>query len=138
MFGRRKTKSNTAAQPARPKPARDPFAAVLMAADGVREETGASGAVVLVRAMPVPMRYARLLGRFLGRERIARTLLDEHGEFFWRQIDGVRTLGQIADAVRKQMNRPEDETREAAITFTQDLMKRNLIVLKVPLTPIKT
>ena len=108
-----------------------------MVAEGVREETGSAGAVVLVRAMPVPLRYARLLGRFLGRERIARTLLDEHGGFFWRQIDGVRTLGQIADAVRKQMNRPEMETRAAVISFTKDLMKRNLLSLKVPLTPIK-
>lgn len=108
-----------------------------MAAEGVREETGAAGAVVLVRATPVPVRYARLLGRWLGRERIARTLLDVNGGFFWRQIDGVRTLGQIADALRQQMNRPEEETREAAIAFTQDLMKRNLIVLKVPLKPSK-
>jgi hypothetical protein len=137
MFGRRTKKSNRDAQPAQRKPARDPLEAVPMVAEGVRTEIGKNGVTVLVSATPVPMRYARLLGRFLGRERIARIILDENGTFFWRQIDGIRTLGQIANAVRKQMNRPEMEARAAVIAFTKDLMKRNLLSLKVPLTPIK-
>jgi len=137
MFGRRTKKSNTAAQSVQRKPARDPFEAVPMVAEGVRTEVGKDGVTVLVSATPVPMRYARLLGRFLGRERIARVILDENGTFFWRQIDGIRNLGQIANAVRKQMNRPEMEARAAVISFTKDLMKRNLLSLKVPLTPLK-
>ena len=137
MFWRRTKKSNKASQPARRKPARDPFEVVPMVAEGVRTEVGKDGVTVLVSMTPVPMRYGRLLGRFLGRERIARVILDENGTFFWRQIDGIRTLSQIANAVRKQMNRPEMEARAAVISFTKDLMKRNLLSLKVPLPPIK-
>jgi hypothetical protein len=108
-----------------------------MVAERVRTEVGKDGVTVLVSTTPVPMRYGRLLGRFLGRERIARVILDENGTFFWRQIDGIRDLGQIANAVRKQMNRPEMEARAAVISFTKDLMKRNLLSLKVSLPPIK-
>jgi hypothetical protein len=137
MFWRRTKKLNTAAQPGQRKPGRDPFEAVPMVAEGVRTEVGKDGVTVLVSTTPVPMRYGRLLGRFLGRERIARVILDENGTFFWRQIDGIRNLGQIANAVRKQMNRPEMEARAAVISFTKDLMKRNLLSLKVSLPPIK-
>lgn len=131
MFGRRTKKAIKAAHPFPQGPARDPLEAIPMVAEGVRTEVGENGATVLVSATPVPMRYARLLGRFLGRERIARVILDENGTFFWQQIDGTRTLRQISDGVRIRINRPEVESRKAVITFTKDLMRRNLVVLKL-------
>ncbi len=131
MFFSSSKKKAEAARAAAQRPARDPFVAVPILAEGVREETGAEGTVVLVRRVPVPMRYGRLLGRFLGRERVARTILDENGTFFWRQVDGVRTLGQIADAVRVKMNCPEAQARESVLAFTKDLMKRNLLSVKI-------
>ena len=131
MFGRRTKKAIKAAHPFPQGPARDPLEAIPMVAEGVRTEVGENGATVLVSATPVPMRYARLLGRFLGRERIARVILDENGTFFWQQIDGIRTLRQISDNVRVRMNRPDGDSRAAVISFTRDLMKRNLLNLKV-------
>lgn len=131
MFGRRTKKAIKAAHPIPQGPARDPLEAVPMVAEGVRTEAGPSGATVLVSATPVPMRYARLLGRFLGRDRIARVILDDQGAFFWQQINGIRTLRQISDIVRIRMNRPDVESDAAVISFTRDLMKRNLVNLKV-------
>jgi len=131
MFFKRSRKRPAAAQPVSRAPARDPLDAVPVKAAGVTEEAGVGGALILVRRAPVPMRYARLLGRFLGGDRISRVVLDENGVFFWRQIDGVRTLRQIADAMRVRLNRPEGDARAAVIAFTKDLMKRNLIQLKL-------
>lgn len=112
--------------------ARNPFAAIPMVAPQVREEPSANGELTLVHTVPVPARYARFLGRFLGREHVARTILDEHGVFFWRQIDGVRTLTEIVHAIRLHANQSDAQARKAVITFTKDLMTRNLIVLKIP------
>lgn len=131
MFFRRK-KEQVADKPLAPKaPARNPFEAVPLIAPGVVEERDAKGMLVLVHRTPVPTRYARLLGRYLGRERTSRTILDENGTFFWQQIDGKRSLGRIADAIRINLNQPEEQAREAVISFTKDLMKRNLIQLKL-------
>ena len=131
MFLGRKKRVPAVVPPATGRPARDPFEAVPLAAPGVAEERGDDGSLVLVHRVPVPPRYARLLGRYLGRERVSRTVLDENGAFFWRQIDGVRSLGSIADAVRVRLNQPEAQARESAVAFTKDLMKRNLIQLKL-------
>ena len=134
MFWRRKKKEIPAAASQTARPARDPFTAIPLVAPGVVEETSADGTLVLVHRIPVPKKYGRLLGRFLGRDRVSRTILDDNGTFFWRQIDGERTLAAIADAIRIHVNKPEREAREAVIAFTRDLMKRNLIQLKLKAT----
>ena len=132
MFFRR-TKKNKDPMPQLPaEAARNPFTAIPMVAPQVSEEQSADGELTLVHTVPVPMRYARFLGRFLGREHIARTILDEQGTFFWRQIDGTRSLAEIAHAIRLHANQPDEQARKSVIAFTKDLMTRNLIVLKIP------
>ncbi|NLL83088.1 MAG: PqqD family protein [Lentisphaerae bacterium] len=120
-----------AATTATPRPARDPFEAIPLVAPDVVVEESENGTLILIHRVPVPKKYARLLGRFLGRERESRIVLDEHGTYFWRQINGERNLAEVANAIRLHMNKPEREAKEAVISFTRDLMKRNLIQLKL-------
>ena len=131
FFGRTKKDPPRAAQ-LPTGTSRDPFMAIPMVAPEVREEQSSEGELTLVHTAPVPLRYARFLGRFLGRERVSRTILDEQGTFFWRQINGRMPLNGIADAIRLHANKPDKQARKAVIAFTKDLMKRNLIVLKIP------
>lgn len=63
-----------------------------------------------------------------------RVNLDERGTFFWRQMDGNRTLGRIAGALAARFELQAGEAREAVVLFTKMLMTRRLIYLVVPKT----
>lgn len=129
LFKRKKTPPVTPATT--PVVNRDPLAAVPLKAPNVVEFSDAQGLITLERRVPVPPRYGRLLGRLLGRERKAQTALDENGTSFWQLIDGKRSLDDIANDFRIRLNIPEPEARKVVVLFTKDLMKRDLIQLKI-------
>lgn len=74
----------------------------------------------------------RFLARRLGWKQVVRINLDEYGSFFWRQIDGVRPLGEIARRMAGQYSLARAEADKAAIAFTRTLMLRHVVYLKVP------
>ena len=59
----------------------------------------------------------------------SRIVLDEFGSFYWQQLDGQRTLEEIAPAFSRRYTRSLDESRRAVLQFTRDLMLRHVIHL---------
>ncbi len=72
---------------------------------------------------------------WLGHQPQIRTRLDPGGAFFWKQVDGRRTLGQIAQVLAQRFNVPEDRAREAALHFARSLMLRRFLLLWMPGDP---
>ncbi len=66
-------------------------------------------------------------------KRDMRVNLDKHGSFFWRLIDGQRTLHEIERVLREHESLQRRESREAVVLFVKMLMNRRLIWLKTPL-----
>ena len=52
--------------------------------------------------------YASIAQRFFHRPRVSHIALDRNGSFVFRCIDGKRTVGEIAHAVKKEFG-PEAE-----------------------------
>jgi len=108
-------------------PQRDPLAAVPRIAPDVEAEVDNLGLIQVRRRYHAHSRLGRLL-----RFRYQRQLhLDAPGSFYWRQIDGTRTLETIAARVSAERQCPLADARRAVATFTRDLMQRDLVQLQV-------
>ena len=117
-----------------PATRKDPFAACPVHAPYVeaREIDGK----VQVRLQPPPS-----AGRGGWRASLARRLtmfpfrlvcLDELGTFYWKQVDGRRTLAEIERRLRDHARLEPGQSRDAVVVFTKMLMRRSLIALKLP------
>lgn len=60
-----------------------------------------------------------------------RINLDARGSFFWRQINGQRSLREIDAVLREEFELTDEESKKATLVFTKQLMLRHLIVLDV-------
>ena len=58
--------------------------------------------------------------------------LDELGTFYWKQVDGRRTLADIERRLRDHARMEPGQSRDAVVVFTKMLMRRSLIALKLP------
>jgi len=112
--------------------ARDPLAAVPLAADGVSVESATpEGALVLARRLTPRSRLHARLARLLRHNLTVRLSLDERGGFFWRQMDGKRSLRRIAEALQPQFALSRDAARQATVLFVKELMKRGFLNLRI-------
>ena len=109
----------------------DPFAARPVHAPFVEAEE--KNGQIQLRQAPPPQRGARaFLARHFSMFPFRLVCLDEHGTFYWKQIDGERTLGQIEQKLRSHYQMEPAQSRDAVILFTKMLMRRSLIALKLP------
>ena len=110
---------------------RNPLAAIPLVSTGV--EAGVDDLnLIQVRREHLPRtRLGRVATRFLGQRYAKRTRLDERGSFYWKQIDGRRSLHEIAEKLAGKFDLAPEESRNAVMVFTKMLMLRNLISLKV-------
>lgn len=90
------------------------------------------GALQLRRTVVSGSRIVRLLNRWFQRTDYLQVRLDARGTFFWQQINGQRSLDEIARNLARQFSITESESREAVIVFTKKLMTRQVIHLCVP------
>ena len=56
--------------------------------------------------------------------------LDQRGTWFWKQIDGRRSLLTLAGRMAREFDLSPEESRAAVVVFTKMLMLRHLIVLR--------
>ena len=113
-------------------PARhDPFAACPIHAPYVQAQE--FNGRVQVRLCPPPRRGVRaLLTRHLALFPFRPVCLDELGTFYWKQVDGRRTLAEIERRLRDHVPMERSQSRDAVVLFTKMLMRRSLIALKLP------
>jgi hypothetical protein len=68
---------------------------------------------------------------FRGRILLARidqvAQLEEVGSFIWRQLDGVRTVGQVGDVVAQEYDVAPGEARADALELLADLAGLGLV-----------
>lgn len=124
-------KRKTSAPADQALPARDPLAAVPLLAANVEFGTDNLGLIQLRRRLEPKGPLTRTMTRWAGLRYAARLNLDAAGSFFWRQIDGRRTLDAIAAALAAQFAWSTDQARTAVLEFTRVLMLRHLIRLQV-------
>lgn len=113
------------------RPARDPFLARPMIMPGVESGRDSHGLIQIRRQTEPRGKFTRSLSRIFKMNYAVRVNLDKAGSAFWTQIDGRRTLGEIAMALEKEFLWPAAQARHAAVEFTAMLMKRELIALQI-------
>jgi hypothetical protein len=112
----------------------DPFSARPVYAPFIEVEE--KNGQIQVRQTPPPKKGMRaFLARRFSMFPFRLVCLDECGTFFWKQIDGTRTLGDIEMQLRRQYCMEPARSRDAVIIFTKMLMRRSLIALKLPQQP---
>lgn len=113
-------------------PHTDPFLAVahLDPKAEVRKDT--NGHLQIRRKLPDRPGLSEFLARTLGFRRALRINLDERGTFFWNQVDGKRSLGQIETQVRTYYELEAQESKTAIILYTKALLLRHLMHLELP------
>lgn len=113
-------------------PHTEPFLAVahLDPKAEVRKDT--NGHLQIRRKLPDRPGLSEFLARTLGFRRALRINLDERGTFFWNQVDGKRSLGQIETQVRTYYELEAQESKTAIILYTKALLLRHLMHLELP------
>lgn len=112
---------------------RDPLLAVALVADGVECKEETDSLLQLRRDATPKQGFGGWAARLLRQKYYAHIALDERGSYFWRQIDGQRTLREIAGSVTRQFSMTEAEGESVTILFVKELMTRGLIYLKMPM-----
>ena len=110
-------------------PGRDPLLAVPRVAPGATA-VPSNGGMLVTRKVQLRSLMGRLAARLGGRPSV-RVVLDERGAFFWDRIDGQRSLAVIANELQAQFVLDAAVARWCVIEFTKQLMRRNLVELKV-------
>jgi hypothetical protein len=114
---------------------RDPFDAVPIKNEQAEIRKDSQGCYqVRLRLKPKPG-IASYLANKLGFHRDLRVDLDQHGSYFWAQVDGHRDLRAIEKKLRKRFSLEPDDSRKATLMFTKMLMLRHLVVLDVGQDP---
>lgn len=71
--------------------------------------------------------YAAIAQKFFGRPRVSHIDLDEQGSFVFRQIDGTRTVGDIALLV-KEVFPEEDGVLYARLAKYMQILRNNKFI----------
>ncbi len=109
----------------------DPFDAVPIIPDEVEMRDDSRGNLQLRVKSELGRTRARM-AQWLGQDHSSVVELDEHGTFYIRQIDGIRTLREIVDAMVETSARSRKEVEDGVVLFTKKLMVKNMLVLQVP------
>ena len=111
------------------QPGRDPLAAVPRVPPGVTATPSADGLLV-VRNVAFRGGSGRVV-KWLGGKPSVRVVLDERGAFFWGRIDGQHSLAVIRGELQTRFGLEDATARWCTIEFTKQLMRRNLLELKI-------
>lgn len=74
--------------------------------------------------------YNRLAQRFFHTPRISRVDLDEYGSFLWRQMDGERTVGQLAELMKERFGGEAEPLYDRLVRYMQILRNNRLILMR--------
>jgi len=112
------------------RPAQDPLDKALLAVPETEPATEAkpdnTGLIHLRRRVPAPKWFPR----WLPAGHWVRVALDQRGTWFWKQIDGRRSLLTLAERMAREFDLNPEESRAAVVSFTKMLMLRHLVVLR--------
>ncbi len=113
-------------------PGTDPFLAVAHHDPQAETRQDSRGHLQIRRELPERPGLSEFLARALGFRRAVRVNLDERGTFFWRQLDGKRSLGEIETLLRRHYELTAQDSRAATMVYSKALLLRHLIHLELP------
>jgi len=85
------------------------------------------GRIVVIRPQPVSRGLRRPIDWLIYLLAVRRLQLDEVGSFCWRQMDGRRTAGDIAEALRTEFGDSVEPAEERLGTFIRLLQREELV-----------
>lgn len=118
-------------------PDRDPLDAIPMLPEHTEVMRDKSTGLQVRRRLIQKSKLIRSFEKIIG-PRWRRLHLDERGAAYYRQVDGQRSLREIATNMAEELAVDADQTEEAVLLFTRDLMLRGMIVLDLGTAPDPT
>lgn len=74
--------------------------------------------------------YASIAQKVFHKPRVSHIDLDEYGSFIWLQIDGQRTIGQIAEILHERFGKKSEPLYDRLVKYMQILRNNQFILLK--------
>ena len=72
--------------------------------------------------------YASIAQKFFHTPRVSHIKLDEYGSFLWKQIDGTRTVGQLALGMKEQFGDGAEPLYDRLVKYMQILRNNEFIL----------
>lgn len=72
--------------------------------------------------------YNKIAQTFFHTPRVSHIDLDLYGSFLWKQIDGKKTVGQLADAMNAQFGKDAEPLYNRLIQYVQ-ILRNNRFIL---------
>ena len=74
--------------------------------------------------------YAAIAQKFFHTPRVSHIKLDEYGSFLWQQIDGQRTVGQLAQRMKEQFGDGAEPLYDRLVKYMQILRNNEFILFR--------
>ena len=74
--------------------------------------------------------YAAIAQKFFHTPRVSHIRLDEYGNFLWREIDGQRTVGDLAQRMKEQFGQKAEPLYDRLVKYMQILRNNRFILFR--------
>ncbi len=74
--------------------------------------------------------YDKIAQKLFHRPRVSHIDLDEYGSFLWQQIDGKKTIGELAVDFKAQFGEKAEPLYDRLVHYMQVLRNNHFILLK--------
>lgn len=74
--------------------------------------------------------YAAIAQKFFHSPRVSHIKLDEYGSFLWKEIDGKRTVGQLAQRMKEQFGQQAEPLYDRLVHYMQILRNNQFILFQ--------
>ena len=74
--------------------------------------------------------YDRLAQKFFHTPRVSHIKLDEYGSFLWKELDGRRSVGQLAQRMKEQFGDKAEPLYDRLVHYMQILHNNKFILFQ--------
>lgn len=74
--------------------------------------------------------YAAIAQKFFHTPRVSHIQLDEYGSFLWKEIDGQRTVGDLALRMKEQFGEKAEPLYDRLVKYMQILRNNRFILFR--------
>ena len=74
--------------------------------------------------------YAAIAQKFFHTPRVSLIKLDEYGSFLWKELDGRRTVGQLAQRMKEQFGDKAEPLYDRLVHYMQILHNNKFILFQ--------
>lgn len=74
--------------------------------------------------------YNRLAQKVFHTPKVSHIKLDEYGSFLWKRIDGVRTVGDLAEGMKMQFGEKAEPLYDRLVKYMQILHNNRFVLFR--------